>query len=130
MDKCFQEPFAITPFTALSRDISNGQLQQMNALVGEGVDQLQALHGLSRVFHAPTTPASSARCRLPRKMADLICMHAENGSAIDVIVQQALAEGKKAPKYHALTGHHRRGRSCFPRDCLGEMAGAPIYIVH
>ena len=30
-------------------------------------------------------------------------MHAENGGAIDVIVQQALAEGKKAPKYHALT---------------------------
>ena len=33
----------------------------------------------------------------------MICMHAENGGAIDVIVQQALAEGKTAPKYHALT---------------------------
>jgi len=30
-------------------------------------------------------------------------MHAENGSVIDVIVQQALAEGKTAPVYHALT---------------------------
>ena len=30
-------------------------------------------------------------------------MHAENGGAIDVLVQRALAEGKTAPKYHALT---------------------------
>jgi dihydropyrimidinase len=32
-----------------------------------------------------------------------ICMHAENGGVIDVLVQRALAEGKTAPRYHALT---------------------------
>ena len=37
------------------------------------------------------------------KNGALICMHAENGSVIDVIVQRALAEGKTAPIYHALT---------------------------
>ena len=37
------------------------------------------------------------------KNGALICMHAENGSVIDVIVQQALADGKTAPVYHALT---------------------------
>ena len=41
-----------------------------------------------------------------RRTADnggLICMHAENGGVIDVLVEKALAEGKTAPKYHALT---------------------------
>ncbi len=33
----------------------------------------------------------------------LVMVHAENGDAIDVLVKQALAEGKTEPKYHALT---------------------------
>jgi len=30
-------------------------------------------------------------------------MHAENGGVIDVLIERALAEGKTAPIYHALT---------------------------
>ena len=65
--------------------------------------QLQTVHGLSRASSCSTTPASSRRCARRQRTAAMVCMHAENGDAIDVIVQQALAEGKKAPKYHALT---------------------------
>ena len=58
-------------------------------------------------------------------------MHAENGGAIDVIVQQALAEGKKAPKYHALTRPTTAEAEAVSRSiALAEMAGAPVYIVH
>jgi dihydropyrimidinase len=65
------------------------------------------------------------------KNGGLICMHAENGSAIDVIVQQALAEGKTAPKYHALTRPTTAEAEAVSRAiALSEMAGAPIYIVH
>lgn len=32
--------------------------------------------------------------------AGLIMMHAENGIAIDVLVEQALAEGRTDPRYH------------------------------
>jgi dihydropyrimidinase len=61
----------------------------------------------------------------------LICMHAENGGAIDVIVQQALAEGKKSPKYHALTRPTTAEAEATARAiALAEMAGAPVYIVH
>jgi len=50
---------------------------------------------------------------------------------LDVIVQQALAEGKKAPKYHALTRTHTRKAEATGRAiALAEMAGAPVYIVH
>jgi dihydropyrimidinase len=58
-------------------------------------------------------------------------MHAENGGAIDVIVQQALAVGKRAPKYHALTRPTTAEAEATARAiALAEMAGAPVYIVH
>ena len=61
----------------------------------------------------------------------MICMHAENGGAIDVIVKQALAEGKTAPKYHALTRPTTAEAEAISRAiALAEMAGAPVYIVH
>jgi len=65
------------------------------------------------------------------KHSGMICMHAENGGAIDVIVQQALAEGKKAPKYHALTRPTTAEAEATSRAiALAEMAGCPVYIVH
>ncbi|HUJ82861.1 MAG TPA: dihydropyrimidinase, partial [Candidatus Acidoferrales bacterium] len=65
------------------------------------------------------------------KYGGMICMHAENGGAIDVIVKRALAEGKKAPKYHALTRPTTAEAEATSRAiALAEMAGAPVYIVH
>src|SRR5450432_1784689 len=58
-------------------------------------------------------------------------MHAENGGAIDVLVQKALAEGKRAPKYHALTRPTTAEAEATSRAiALAEMAGSPVYIVH
>ena len=51
------------------------------------------------------------------ELGALICMHAENGIPIDILVQQALAKGHTAPIYHALTRPaDRRGRGHVPRD--------------
>jgi dihydropyrimidinase len=61
----------------------------------------------------------------------LICMHAENGGVIDVIVKRALAEGKTAPKYHALTRPTTAEAEATARAiAMAEIAGAPVYIVH
>jgi dihydropyrimidinase len=58
-------------------------------------------------------------------------MHAENGGVIDVLVQRALAEGKTAPKYHALTRPARAEAEATHRAiALAEIADVPIYIVH
>ncbi len=58
-------------------------------------------------------------------------MHAENGGVIDVIVQRALAEGKTAPIYHALTRPTTAEAEAVHRAiAMAEMAGAPVYIVH
>src|SRR5260221_4018554 len=58
-------------------------------------------------------------------------MHAENGGAIDVLVQRALAEARTAQKYHALTRPTTaEGEAVSRAIALAEMAGAPVYIVH
>ena len=53
-------------------------------------------------------------------------VHAENGGVIDVLVKKALAEGKTAPKYHALTRPARaEGEARPPRRGAGAARAAP-----
>lgn len=61
----------------------------------------------------------------------MVNLHAENGAVIQVLIEEALAQGNTAPKYHALTrptimeaeATHRAIR-------LAELAEIPVYIVH
>jgi dihydropyrimidinase len=61
-----------------------------------------------------------------------IMMHAENGMAIDVLVQQALARGETDPKYHSYTRPAAlEGEATHRAIILSEVAGnVPLYIVH
>jgi dihydropyrimidinase len=117
-------------FHCIVTDIAEGQLQEMNALVGEGITSFKLFMAYPGVFMLDDASIFKA-LQTTSKNGALICMHAENGSAIDVIVQQALAEGKRAPKYHALTRPTTAEAEATSRAiALAEMAGAPIYIVH
>jgi dihydropyrimidinase len=61
----------------------------------------------------------------------LCCIHAENGSAIDIVVAQMLAEGKTAPHFHALSRSPKAEAEATHRSiALADMAGAAVYIVH
>ena len=65
------------------------------------------------------------------KSGALLCIHAENGNIIDVIVKKALAEGKTAPINHALTRPaESEGEAVGRSISLSQIAGAPVYIVH
>jgi dihydropyrimidinase len=58
-------------------------------------------------------------------------VHAENGDAIDVLVKQALAEGKTEPKWHAATRPPiTEGEATNRAIQLARIAGAPLYVVH
>jgi dihydropyrimidinase len=117
-------------FHCIVTDVSGGQLTEMNDLVREGVTSFKLFMAYPGVFMLDDGSILKALQRTSTN-GGLICMHAENGSAIDVIVQQALAEGKKAPKYHALTRPTTAEAEATARAiALAEMAGAPIYIVH
>jgi dihydropyrimidinase len=62
----------------------------------------------------------------------VIMMHAENGIAIDVLVQQALARGETDPRYHSYTRPSPLEAEATHRAIvLSHVAGnVPLYIVH
>jgi dihydropyrimidinase len=117
-------------FHCIITDLADAQLAEMNALVREGVTSFKLFMAYPGVFMLDDASIFKAM-RTASKNGGIICMHAENGGAIDVIVQQALAEGKKAPKYHALTRPTTAEAEAVSRAiALAEMAGSPVYIVH
>jgi dihydropyrimidinase len=61
----------------------------------------------------------------------LVMVHAENGDAIDVLVKQALAEGKTEPRWHAATRPPETEAEATNRAVmLAHIAGCPLYVVH
>ena len=70
-----------------------------------------------------TTRRFSRRCRSRPRRERLVMVHAENGDAIDVLVKQALAEGKTEPKWHA--AHARRLRRARRRTGLYSSRASP-----
>ena len=130
MSKASNKAVCDYAFHCIMTDVSGGQLSEMNDLVREGVTSFKLFMAYPGVFMLDDGSIFKA-LQTTAKNGGLVCMHAENGSAIDVIVQQALAEGKKAPKYHALTRPTTAEAEATGRAiALAEMAGAPIYIVH
>ncbi|HTW57027.1 MAG TPA: dihydropyrimidinase [Terriglobales bacterium] len=130
MSKAASKAVCDYAFHCIVTDVSGGQLGEMNDLIHEGVTSFKLFMAYPGVFMLDDGSIFKALQNTAKNGA-LVCMHAENGSAIDVIVQQALAEGKKAPKYHALTRPTTAEAEAVGRAvALAEMAGAPLYIVH
>jgi dihydropyrimidinase len=66
-----------------------------------------------------------------RDNGGLVCLHAENGHVIQVLVERALAAGRTAPREHARTRPARAEAEAIHRaGALAEIAGAPVFIVH
>jgi dihydropyrimidinase len=61
----------------------------------------------------------------------MIMMHAENGSIIDLLVQQALEAGNTSPINHGLTRPWQAEEEATHRAIMmADLTGAPLYIVH
>jgi dihydropyrimidinase len=117
-------------FHMIMTEVNDGIEQEMDALVGQGVTSFKLFMAYPGVFMLDDASIFRAMLRTG-KNGGTICMHAENGGVIDVLVQRALAEGKTAPKYHALTRPARaEGEATHRAIALAEMADVPVYIVH
>jgi dihydropyrimidinase len=117
-------------FHCIMTDLPDARLDEMKALAGEGVTSFKLFMAYPGVFMVEDALIFKAMLKASES-GSLVCMHAENGGAIDVIVKRALAEGKTAPKYHALTRPTTAEAEATGRAiALAEMAGAPVYIVH
>jgi dihydropyrimidinase len=117
-------------FHMITTDVNDKTVEEMGSLVKDGVTSFKLFMAYPGVLMTDDGQIFRAMQRA-RDIGGLICMHAENGLAIDVLVQQAVAMGMKEPRYHSLTrpqiaeaeGTHRA-------LALAEMANAPVYIVH
>jgi dihydropyrimidinase len=117
-------------FHMIITDLSDQVENEMDALVRQGVTSFKLFMAYPGVFMLDDASIFRALLRTGRN-GGTICMHAENGGVIDVLVKNALAEGKTAPRYHALTRPARaEGEATHRAIALAEMADVPIYIVH
>ncbi len=88
----------------------------MDSLVRQGVTSFKLFMAYPGVFMLDDASIFKALLRTG-KNGGTICMHAENGGVIDVLVKKALAEGKTAPTLsRADAARARRSRGHASRD--------------
>ena len=117
-------------FHMIVTDFPEKQQKEMDKLVDEGVSSFKLFMAYPGIFMSDDTTIFRALMRT-RDNGGMICMHAENGSVIDVLIQKAIAEGKTAPEWHALTRPMTAEAEATHRAiALAEIAGVPIYFVH
>jgi dihydropyrimidinase len=111
-------------------DLNDETLAEIPKLVDEGVTSFKlfmAYKGSIMVDDGTLL----RMLRTGREHGALICVHAENGDVIDVLVSEHLAAGKTAPKYHLSSRPaEAEGEATGRAIIMAEIAGAPIYIVH
>ena len=83
-------------------DLGEAGLEDMDSMVGEGVASFKLFMAYPGVLMVDDATIFRALGQTAKNGA-LICMHAENGSVIDVIVQKSASRRQAAPIYHALT---------------------------
>jgi dihydropyrimidinase len=117
-------------FHMIITELTDAVEAEMDAMVDQGVTSFKLFMAYPGVFMLDDASIFRAMLRTGQN-GGTICMHAENGGVIDVLVKKALAEGKTAPKYHALTRPARAEAEATHRAiALAEMADVPVYIVH
>jgi dihydropyrimidinase len=105
-------------------------LREMEEMVAAGITSFK----LFMAYPGVLMVNDELMFRVMQKAAALnaLCLiHAENGSAIDVVVSQMIAEGKTEPHYHALSRSPKAEAEATHRAiALADIAGAAVYIVH
>jgi dihydropyrimidinase len=117
-------------FHLIVTDLEDERVPELYRVMDEGVSSFKLFMAYPGVFLADDATIFRAMSAAGAR-GGLICMHAENGIVINEIIKHALAAGRTAPKYHALTrptlaeaeGVHRA-------IAIAEMAESPVYIVH
>ncbi|MFH8294275.1 dihydropyrimidinase [Streptomyces sp. NPDC018059] len=117
-------------FHMIVSDVNERTLKELDLLVEEGVTSFKLFMAYPGVFYSDDGQILRAMQRASAN-GGLIMMHAENGIAIDVLVEQALARGETDPRYH---GEVRRAlleaEATHRAIQLARVADAPLYVVH
>lgn len=117
-------------FHMILSDVTEDVLKETDVLVQEGVTSFKLFMAYPGVFYSDDGQILRAMQRTAGN-GGLTMMHAENGIAIDVLVEQALAAGRTDPRWH---GEVRRAlleaEATHRAIQLARVAEAPLYVVH
>ncbi|MFC8506638.1 dihydropyrimidinase [Streptomyces sp. NPDC057411] len=117
-------------FHMILSDVDEHSLKEMDKLVQEGITSFKLFMAYPGVFYSDDGKILRAMQRGAAN-GGLIMMHAENGIAIDVLVEQALARGETDPRYHGEVRKALLEAEATHRAIqLSRVAGAPLYVVH
>jgi len=117
-------------FHMITGDINDQTLKEMELLVREGVTSFKMFMAYPGVFYSDDGQILRAMQKAAEDGAT-ICMHAENGIAIDVLVGQALDRGETDPIHHGLVRKSLlEGEATHRAIRLAELTGVQLYIVH
>jgi dihydropyrimidinase len=117
-------------FHLIISDVDEQSMKEMDVLVGEGVTSFKMFMAYPGVFYSDDAKILRAMQQGAANGA-LTMMHAENGIAIDLLVQQALARGQTDPRYHGDVRHALLEAEATHRAIqLARVAGSPLYVVH
>jgi len=117
-------------FHQILSDVQDSSLTAMDELVNEGVTSFKLFMAYKGVFLSDDGQIFRAFQKGAENGA-LMMMHAENGSVIDVLVQQALKGGNTSPYYHGITRPWQAEEEATHRAIMiADVAGAPLYFVH
>jgi dihydropyrimidinase len=117
-------------FHQILSDIQDESLKAMDELIAEGVTSFKLFMAYKGVFLSDDGQILRAFQKGASNGA-MMMMHAENGSMIDVLVQQAVAAGNTSPLYHGLTRPWQAEEEATHRAIMiADLTGAPLYVVH
>ncbi|MER7056266.1 MULTISPECIES: dihydropyrimidinase [unclassified Streptomyces] len=117
-------------FHMIVSDVNQKTLKEMDLLVEEGVTSFKQFMAYPGVFYSDDGQILRAMQRAAGN-GGLIMMHAENGIAIDVLAEQALARGETDPRHHGEVRKALLEAEATHRAIkLAQVAGAPLYVVH
>ncbi|WP_280253504.1 dihydropyrimidinase [Nocardia abscessus] len=117
-------------FHQIIGEVNDESLKGMSELVAEGVTSFKLFMAYPGVFYSTDGQILRAM-QSAAELGALMMMHAENGIAIDVLVEQALARGDTAPYFHGTTRPWQLEEEATHRAImLAELTGVPLYVVH
>jgi dihydropyrimidinase len=117
-------------FHLILSDVNDQSLKEMDTALGEGVSSFKMFMAYPGVFYSTDGEIFRAMQKAAENGATIM-MHAENGIAIDVLIEQALQRGETDPLYHGLVRKSiLEGEATHRAIKLAELAGCPLYIVH
>ncbi|MEU3610229.1 dihydropyrimidinase [Streptomyces sp. NPDC035033] len=117
-------------FHMIMSDVTPATLREMPLLVQEGISSFKLFMAYPGVFYSDDGQILRAM-QVAAGTGGLIMMHAENGIAIDVLVEQALARGETDPRFHGEVRKALLEAEATHRAIqLARVAGSPLYVVH